>query len=95
MSPARETGFPLGPLLAGWAEVPACPEREVCGLCHDSRRLRPGDLFFALAGSRAHGMKHAGQAAAMGACAISGEALERERLDARGSALAGARESCK
>jgi len=70
MSPAREAGFPLARLLAGWAEIPADCASAVGGLCHDSRRLRPGDLFFALAGSRAHGMAHAAQAAAMGACAI-------------------------
>ncbi len=73
MSPVRETGFPsfpLAPLLAGWAEVPAGLGRDVRGLCHDSRKARPGDLFFALAGSRAHGMGHAAQAVAAGACAI-------------------------
>jgi len=70
MSPVREAGFPLARLLAGWVEVPAGSSRAVRGLCHDSRSLRPGDLFFALAGSRAHGMRHAGQAADLGACAI-------------------------
>ncbi len=70
MSPAREDGSSLARLLAGWVEVPAGLAQDVRGLCHDSRKLRHGDLFFALAGSRVHGMRHAAQAAASGACAI-------------------------
>lgn len=70
MSPARHVGFPLSRLLAGWGEVPVGSTCEVRGLCHDSRKLRPGDVFFALAGSQSHGMKHAAQAAASGACAV-------------------------
>ena len=71
MSRAGRSGFPLGRLLAGWAEAPDDSGPAVLGLCHDSRGLRPGDLFLALAGSRAHGMAHAAQAAAAGACAIA------------------------
>jgi UDP-N-acetylmuramoyl-L-alanyl-D-glutamate--2,6-diaminopimelate ligase len=71
MSPAIDAGLPLGQLLAGWAEVPVEQSAlDVRGLCLDSRRVSPGDLFFALAGTRSHGMEHAAQAAAMGACAI-------------------------
>ncbi len=46
---------------------------EVKGLCYDSRRVRPGDVFFALAGTRADGRAFARQAATAGAVAVIGE----------------------
>ena len=64
-----ETGVPLSVLLSGWVDIPRVSP-EVRGLCLDSRKVRPGDLFFALAGSQYHGMEHADSAAARGACAI-------------------------
>jgi len=71
MSPVREGGGVfLDRLLADWVDIDASATREVRGLCHDSRKVRPGDLFFALAGSQSHGMKHSAAAAAQGACAI-------------------------
>ncbi|MDD5033851.1 MAG: UDP-N-acetylmuramoyl-L-alanyl-D-glutamate--2,6-diaminopimelate ligase [Methylococcaceae bacterium] len=70
MNPGCEPAFEaqLDRLLAGW--VDSAPSLTVSGLCHDSRRVRPGDLFFALAGSRSHGMRFAAQAEACGACAV-------------------------
>lgn len=61
--------MPLDALLAGCgtANVPALP---VSGLCLDSRELRRGDVFFALAGSQAHGLAHAERALHDGAAAI-------------------------
>ena len=38
-------------------------------VCHDSRRIRPGDLFVALPGARTHGRLHVGAAFASGASA--------------------------
>lgn len=70
MSPARQAGFPLGRLLEGWAAVPVESSCEVRRLCLDSRKALPGDVFFAVAGCRAHGMSHAPQAVAAGASAI-------------------------
>ncbi|CAG1002082.1 partial UDP-N-acetylmuramoyl-L-alanyl-D-glutamate--2, 6-diaminopimelate ligase, partial [Gammaproteobacteria bacterium] len=70
MSPERGGGIPLDRLLAGWVDIDAKPARMVWGLCHDSRKIRPGDLFLALAGSQSHGMKYAAVAADSGACAI-------------------------
>ncbi|MFM8333399.1 MAG: Mur ligase family protein, partial [Candidatus Methylumidiphilus sp.] len=69
MSQAPDAGFPLDRLLAGWLETPAAA-CEVRGLCLDSRKARPGDLFFAVAGSRGHGMAFAPQAVAFGAVAV-------------------------
>jgi UDP-N-acetylmuramoyl-L-alanyl-D-glutamate--2,6-diaminopimelate ligase len=71
-------------LLAGFAEADKIPAIEVGGLCHDSRRVRPGDVFVALAGHHAHGLSHAGQAIRQGCAAIvfdpcgDGERLARD-----------------
>ncbi len=59
----------------------ACPpartagsiEAAVTGLRHDSREVRPGDLFFALPGSRTDGNRHAREALAAGAVAVVSE----------------------
>jgi UDP-N-acetylmuramoyl-L-alanyl-D-glutamate--2,6-diaminopimelate ligase len=42
----------------------------VTGITHDSSAVRPGDLLAALAGSRTHGARFAGVAAAAGAVAV-------------------------
>ncbi|MFO1110376.1 MAG: UDP-N-acetylmuramoyl-L-alanyl-D-glutamate--2,6-diaminopimelate ligase [Bradyrhizobium sp.] len=46
---------------------------EVSGLAVDSRAVRPGDLFFALAGSKTDGVRFVDAAIAAGAVAIAGE----------------------
>lgn len=48
----------------------AAGEIAVCGLSADSRAVSPGDLFFALAGSKANGAAYAGEAAKRGAVAV-------------------------
>ncbi len=48
----------------GWAGV------RVTGCTHDSRAVRPGDLYAALPGARAHGADFADQAIAAGAVAV-------------------------
>ncbi|MEE9493294.1 MAG: UDP-N-acetylmuramoyl-L-alanyl-D-glutamate--2,6-diaminopimelate ligase [Gammaproteobacteria bacterium] len=53
--------------LVGSSEVPAIP---VEGLALDSRLVQSGDVFFAVAGSRAHGLHFAEQAIDKGAVAI-------------------------
>ncbi len=57
----------------GWSGV------EVAGVEHDSRDVRPGDLFVAWAGSRADGHAHVGAAGAAGAAAAL---VERPAPDA-------------
>jgi len=42
----------------------------VTGITHDSRQVRPGDLYAALPGSRYHGARFCAQAAAAGAVAV-------------------------
>ncbi|WP_239545629.1 UDP-N-acetylmuramoyl-L-alanyl-D-glutamate--2,6-diaminopimelate ligase [Nocardioides nitrophenolicus] len=60
--------------------APASTGAELSGVTLDSRRVRPGDLYAALPGSRAHGAAFAEQAAAAGAVALL--------TDAEGAALA-------
>ena len=48
------------------------------GITHDSRRVRPGDLYAALPGSRQHGARFCAQAAAAGAVAVLTDPAGRE-----------------
>ena len=54
----------------------------VSGITHDSREVRPGDLYAALPGARVHGAAFAADAAAAGAAAVV--------TDPQGAALVGA-----
>ena len=51
----------------------ALGEAVVAGLCVDSRKAKPGDVFFALGGARDDGAAHVGQALANGAKIVVGE----------------------
>jgi UDP-N-acetylmuramoyl-L-alanyl-D-glutamate--2,6-diaminopimelate ligase len=56
---------------------PDAPEVAVSGVTHDSRAVRPGDVYAALPGSRAHGADFAAQAVANGAvAAVSDRAVD-------------------
>lgn len=70
MTLAWEPVLPLSKLLDGWVDIPVDSALAVRGLCLDSRKVRPGDLFFAVAGSQSHGMKYASSVVASGASAI-------------------------
>src|SRR5258708_936270 len=48
-------------------------ELPVTGLAVDSRAVKPGDLFFALAGAKTDGARFIDQAIASGAIAVAGE----------------------
>ena len=67
----------LKDLLAGLADVPGNDDIVVSGLEIDSRRVRPGNAFVALSGSRAHGITFAPAAVARGASVILAEAPVR------------------
>ncbi|MFI6580674.1 UDP-N-acetylmuramoyl-L-alanyl-D-glutamate--2,6-diaminopimelate ligase [Embleya sp. NPDC050493] len=61
--------------LAGFVSVPLTgapsdPEATLTGVTHDSRAVRPGDLYAGLPGENFHGAAFAGQAAAAGAVAL-------------------------
>jgi UDP-N-acetylmuramoyl-L-alanyl-D-glutamate--2,6-diaminopimelate ligase len=77
----------LAPFLCGPA-----PGLAFTGVQCDSRRVRPGDLFVALAGSREDGAKYAASALAKGAVAVLAETPARDAArqtvlvrDARGA----------
>ncbi len=56
--------------LAGILPVEGLPDTEVTGISSDSREVKPGFVFFALAGSKADGGVYAADAAGRGAAAI-------------------------
>ena len=66
----------LDQLLAAPAAAGGAGDILVRGLALDSRRVREGDAFFALAGTRAHGITFAPSAAARGAAVILAEKPE-------------------
>ncbi|MGC2872341.1 UDP-N-acetylmuramoyl-L-alanyl-D-glutamate--2,6-diaminopimelate ligase [Ihubacter sp. rT4E-8] len=51
-------------------ELPNEFEREISGLCIDSRKAKSGDLFFCLKGLEADGHRFADKACQAGACAV-------------------------
>ncbi len=57
-------GAPIPDDLAG---------REARGICCDSRQAKPGDVFFAVPGTKSDGLAFAPQAARQGAAAIVAE----------------------
>ncbi|MET0007058.1 MAG: UDP-N-acetylmuramoyl-L-alanyl-D-glutamate--2,6-diaminopimelate ligase [Candidatus Thiodiazotropha sp. 6PLUC9] len=63
----------LSTLLSGMADVAPHLDRDINGLCLDSRKLVVGDLFLACAGTQQHGLVFAEQAIAGGAAAIAWE----------------------
>jgi UDP-N-acetylmuramoyl-L-alanyl-D-glutamate--2,6-diaminopimelate ligase len=56
---------------------------EISSLAYDSRRVRPGALFFALAGARTDGNRYAAEAIERGALAIASEQPAPAPLDGR------------
>lgn len=66
-SPAPLT---LGTIAAACGLTTSDPDVSVTGVTHDSRAVRPGDLFAALPGAHAHGATYADQAASLGAVAV-------------------------
>src|SRR5579872_4252777 len=69
----------LAELLQEICPVPAACEREITGLALDSRKVKPGDLFFACKGLATDGRHYIPEAIAKGAAAIlmesSGDAI--------------------
>src|SRR6202047_534708 len=63
----------LGDILELKDAERALASRAIAGLAFDSRKMAPGDVFFALAGAKDDGLKHVGEAVAKGAAAIVAE----------------------
>ncbi|AXG77381.1 UDP-N-acetylmuramoyl-L-alanyl-D-glutamate--2,6-diaminopimelate ligase [Streptomyces paludis] len=90
--PERVRPIPLAELAALLGTEPPRPEEvrgpgEATGITHDSRAVRPGDVYAALPGARLHGAGFAGQAAALGAVAILTDPAGAERSAATGLPL--------
>ncbi|HXA51618.1 MAG TPA: UDP-N-acetylmuramoyl-L-alanyl-D-glutamate--2,6-diaminopimelate ligase [Candidatus Acidoferrum sp.] len=75
----------LAEILAGTnLAQPIAPEfarLEIAGLEYDSRRVKPGDLFFAFPGSKADGNRFASDAFAHGAAAVVSESPKPADFD--------------
>ncbi|GGU61628.1 UDP-N-acetylmuramoyl-L-alanyl-D-glutamate--2,6-diaminopimelate ligase [Kitasatospora aureofaciens] len=72
VSPPRPTGTAALPLaeLAGRLGLPPVEGGAVTGVTHDSRAVRPGDVYVAFPGANHHGAAFAGKAAEAGAVAV-------------------------
>lgn len=60
----------LGAWLQDWPIESNLAEIPLRGLSLDSRRIKPGEIFVALAGHRTHGLSYAGEAIGRGCAAI-------------------------
>ncbi|MFC8919878.1 UDP-N-acetylmuramoyl-L-alanyl-D-glutamate--2,6-diaminopimelate ligase [Streptomyces sp. NPDC047821] len=81
--PAQVRPTPLGELAAR-LDIPSPGSAAVTGITHDSRAVRPGDVYAALPGARLHGADFAGQAADLGAVAVLTDPSGAERAAATG-----------
>lgn len=66
----RLLGQRLGQLVSGFGDPGSAANVSVTGLSIDSRTLRPGDLFCAIAGHQGHGLQYRHDVIRKGACAI-------------------------
>jgi UDP-N-acetylmuramoyl-L-alanyl-D-glutamate--2,6-diaminopimelate ligase len=88
MAAVRYNGKDLHALFAGLADTAHLPSLSVSGLSLDSRRIEPGDLFLACAGTVQHGMHYIEQAIERGAVAVALEpTAESEAVDPNGYAV--------
>ncbi|WP_438829256.1 UDP-N-acetylmuramoyl-L-alanyl-D-glutamate--2,6-diaminopimelate ligase [Streptomyces adonidis] len=86
--PVHVSATPLAE-LAGQLGAPQPPTTgdavvAVTGITHDSRAVRPGDLYAALPGARLHGADFVTQAAGLGAAAVLTDPTGAERAAATG-----------
>ncbi|MFF5972570.1 UDP-N-acetylmuramoyl-L-alanyl-D-glutamate--2,6-diaminopimelate ligase [Streptomyces sp. NPDC012769] len=82
--PERVRPTPLGELAARLGTETTGPAAEVSGITHDSRAVRPGDVYAALPGARVHGAEFVAQAAGLGAAAVLTDPAGSERAAATG-----------
>ncbi|MFH8804693.1 UDP-N-acetylmuramoyl-L-alanyl-D-glutamate--2,6-diaminopimelate ligase [Streptomyces sp. NPDC017936] len=82
--PVQVSATPLAELADQLGAVTPEGAAEVTGITHDSRAVRPGDLYAALPGARAHGADFVAQAADLGAVAVLTDPAGAERAAAAG-----------
>ncbi|MFF3330801.1 UDP-N-acetylmuramoyl-L-alanyl-D-glutamate--2,6-diaminopimelate ligase [Streptomyces sp. NPDC002888] len=82
--PVQISAAPLAELADQLGAEPPESAAEVTGITHDSRAVRPGDLYAALPGARLHGADFVTQAAGLGAVAVLTDPTGAERAAATG-----------
>lgn len=82
--PVQVSATPLAELADQLGASAPESAAEVTGITHDSRAVRPGDLYAALPGARLHGADFVNQAAGLGAAAVLTDPTGAERAAASG-----------
>lgn len=82
--PVRVSATPLAELADQLGAEPPQHAAQVTGITHDSRAVRPGDLYAALPGARLHGADFVTQAVGLGAVAVLTDPTGAERAAATG-----------
>ncbi|MFG3162989.1 UDP-N-acetylmuramoyl-L-alanyl-D-glutamate--2,6-diaminopimelate ligase [Streptomyces sp. NPDC048232] len=82
--PVRISATPLAELADQLGVAAPDSNAGVTGITHDSRAVRPGDLYAALPGARLHGADFATQAEGLGAVAVLTDPSGAERVAAAG-----------
>ncbi len=82
--PVQVSATPLAELAGQLGASTPENAAEVTGITHDSRAVRPGDLYAALPGARLHGADFVTQAAGLGAAAVLTDPTGAERAAASG-----------
>lgn len=82
--PVQVSATPLAELAGQLGVEQPGNAAEVTGITHDSRAVRPGDLYAALPGARLHGADFVTQAAGLGAVAVLTDPTGAERAAATG-----------
>ncbi len=82
--PVRVSATPLAELADQLGIEQPEKSAQVTGITHDSRAVRPGDLYAALPGARLHGADFATQAVGLGAVAVLTDPAGAERAAATG-----------
>ncbi|MET9736249.1 UDP-N-acetylmuramoyl-L-alanyl-D-glutamate--2,6-diaminopimelate ligase [Streptomyces sp. NPDC006458] len=82
--PAQVAATPLADLAERLGATAPEGAAAVTGITHDSRAVRPGDLYAALPGARLHGADFVAQAAGLGAAAVLTDPAGAERAAATG-----------
>jgi UDP-N-acetylmuramoyl-L-alanyl-D-glutamate--2,6-diaminopimelate ligase len=82
--PLRVSATPLAELADQLGIAQPEKTAQVTGITHDSRAVRPGDLYAALPGARLHGADFVTQAVGLGAVAVLTDPTGAERAAATG-----------
>ncbi|MDX2529970.1 UDP-N-acetylmuramoyl-L-alanyl-D-glutamate--2,6-diaminopimelate ligase [Streptomyces europaeiscabiei] len=82
--PIQVSATPLAELAGQVGAEQSGSAAQVTGITHDSRAVRPGDVYAALPGARLHGADFVDQAVGLGAVAVLTDPSGAERVAAAG-----------